>query len=831
MTQHIAASQPSARDDFEFYAPCPAGFEADLADELREAGLSRVRPLKGRVSFQGPAIDGERACLESRLASRVFTVVGRFEAADAEGLYEGAYGLPWERVLRRGATIAVNARGTTPKLRNSHFTALRVKDAVCDRLVDEAGARAGVDLDRPDARIAVTVNRQRVSIALDLSGDPLFRRLPRAATMPGAAAHVLRPDYAALLLRRAGFPGRVRSAHSEGAPAALVDASCAGGGAALEAAQMLLERAPGLARRHWGFQGWAEHDPGAWSELAQAAQARADAAEAGSRGTIIALAESAGAATYAERVLHAAGVASVVSVAVAGSAQADEALATLPGDARAALVADALERPLASIQPLAALILRLRDLPALAHAPLAALGGDELLSRALGARPDTVLGIKPNNEEAVLMSWADAGTKTATGVTVAARVTTAEDAESAEVAKHPAATTGPTRAATPIPTAPAEPRRRPVGARRGSGASDRLTPAAEADLGAGKRVPVLMEASQQFANRLKKNARLRRKWARRTGVTCYRVYDADLPDYSAAIDLYEGSAATPGRWLVIAEYAAPKTIEPELAQARMLDILAIAPEVLEVAPEHVYARSRTRSRGGSQYAKLSAGAAGRSARTTAAPAPRPLIEEGGLTFEVDFSSYLDTGIFLDHRVTRGLVRDRARELAPCRFLNLFAYTGTATCYAADGGAVETVTVDLSNTYLDWTERNLATNGFTGPEHHIVRADVLAWIDDMRRAGHTWNLIFCDPPTFSNSAKMGERTWDVQRDHVELLHGVTDLLDPSGLAIFSCNLRGFRPDRAALEAAGIELTDITARTIPEDFARNQKIHHCYEVRRG
>ena len=334
--------------------------------------------------------------------------------------------------------------------------------------------------------------------------------------------------------------------------------------------------------------------------------------------------------------------------------------------------------------------------------------------------------------------------------------------------------------------------------------------------------------AEDYANRLRKNARLRRKWAKREGVSCYRVYDADLPDYSAAIDLYEGCPQTPGRWLVIAEYAAPKTIDPTLAQARMLDILAIAPRILDVPAEHVHAKARMRSRGGSQYGKQGAGKGGSGERANIARRRLPLIEEGGLTFAVNFDDYLDVGIFLDHRVTRNLVREHAKQAR--RFLNLFAYTGTATCYAADGGVEETVTVDLSNTYLDWAERNMRQNGFVGPQHHFVRDDVLAWIRDQRQTRNRWDLIFVDPPTFSNSSKMGRRTWDVQRDHVELLAGVSRLLAQGGHAIFSCNLRGFRPEARKLARAGVVLQDITAQTIPEDFARNQKVHHCYIVLR-
>ena len=412
----------------------------------------------------------------------------------------------------------------------------------------------------------------------------------------------------------------------------------------------------------------------------------------------------------------------------------------------------------------------------LEHLPCVVLARDTIVCRSLGTSPARTLAIKPNNEDASLMYF-DPATRGQT--------------EEADV--------------------------------------DQAT----VEVGDGVRVPVLIPESDQFAARLRKVAKQRRRWAAREGVTCYRVYDADLPDYAAAIDLYEGAPDTPGRWLVVAEYAAPKSVDPELAQARMMDILVIAPAVLDVPANHVATRARTRSRGGSQYAQGPRGKKG----SKGANAPKrdmlndptlPNIQEGGLTFTVNFDDYLDTGIFLDHRVTRDLVREHAKKAR--WFLNLFAYTGTATCYAADAGVEETVTVDLSNTYLDWAERNMRQNGFTGSNHYFVRDDVLAWIRDQRQTDNRWDLIFCDPPTFSNSSKMGRRTWDVQRDHVDLIVGISRLLTREGEAIFSCNLRTFKPDTETLARAGVVLTDITEQTIPEDFSRNKRIHHCYIVKR-
>ena len=251
------------------------------------------------------------------------------------------------------------------------------------------------------------------------------------------------------------------------------------------------------------------------------------------------------------------------------------------------------------------------------------------------------------------------------------------------------------------------------------------------------------------------------------------------------------------------------------AQRRFDDVLAIAPVALGVRPDHVFAKTRRRDKGGSQYRD----AGSRSYVTH--------IDEGGYLLEVDFSGYLDTGIFLDHRITRQLVGSKA---AGKRFLNLFAYTGTATVHAAGGGAVETTTVDLSQTYLDWARRNMEANGFDGPEHSFERADVMAWITECRRKPLRYDLIFADPPTFSNSKAMGKRTWDVQRDHVELLIGASRLLTEGGEIVFSCNLRSFKPDVDALARYGVVLENITAQTIPHDFERNPRIHQCYLARR-
>lgn len=814
----------------EFYATCPAGFERALAGELTALKLPRVRRLKGRVSFEGDQADAYRACLWSRLASRVFAVLGRAEAATADTLYAAALSLPWEDIIAPGATIAVAARGTTPDLRNTHFTALRVKDAVCDRLQQRRGERPNVDPSHADARLSVSLSggkTARATFSLDLSGEPLFKRLPREATRPGAAP-VLRPDYAALILDAAGWYRACRAPEP-----VLVDLSCAGGGVALEAAAMALDRAPGATRVRWGFEGWAAHDADTWYNLLAEADDRAErAADKGVR--IIAADMDPAAARFAQKVANAAGVGRCLTVVEPGAASVLDALETSaprrndsasPTVRRGLVVLDLRHVAPARLPLLLSTAAAVHRAPACAGFPLASLAYDEMLSRALGADPTGSVAVKPQQEEAVLYTYPSFADQQAAENRAAAGASVADGGPAG--ADDAPASTAAANAAGAQDSGPSGARGGSASGRRGSGASaSRPSQQVVLDLGDKGKVAVLVAQSDQFAARLKKVYRQRRKWARRTGVTCYRVYDADLPDYACAIDLYEGSASTPGRWLVIAEYQAPKTVDAALAEARLLDVVALAPAVLEVPVDHVAVKARRRAKGGSQYA--GAGGLGVRHGGTAGAGKPVLVEEGGLTFEVNFDEHLDSGLFLDHRITRDLVRRDAYDAR--RFLNLFAYTGTATCYAADGGAQQTTTVDLSNTYLAWAQRNMERNGFTGPEHEFIRADVISWINEQRHGRNRWNLIFCDPPTFSNSSGMGSRSFDVQRDHVDLLIGVSRLLTVDGQAIFSCNLRTFKPDLEALARAGVVLTDISAQTIPEDFSRNPRIHCCYRLRR-
>ncbi|MDD1638509.1 MAG: bifunctional 23S rRNA (guanine(2069)-N(7))-methyltransferase RlmK/23S rRNA (guanine(2445)-N(2))-methyltransferase RlmL, partial [Methylococcaceae bacterium] len=299
------------------------------------------------------------------------------------------------------------------------------------------------------------------------------------------------------------------------------------------------------------------------------------------------------------------------------------------------------------------------------------------------------------------------------------------------------------------------------------------------------------------------------KWARQNDITCYRVYDADLPEYAAAIDIYQGGQT----WVNVQEYEPPKSIDQHKADQRLAGLLAEIPHVLGVNREQVFLKIRRKQKSTDQYEKH--GDQGRF----------HIIEEGGVKLLVNFEDYLDTGLFLDHRPIRLLIQQQAKDK---RFLNLFAYTGTATVHAAMGGAKSTTTVDMSNTYINWAKNNMALNKTTG-EHEFIQADCLEWLE--HEAGQPYSrqydLIFLDPPTFSNSKRMDD-VFDIQKDHVQLIKNAVALLAPGGVLYFSTNFRRFKMDKPAL--SGLILEDITATTIPEDFSRNPRIHYCWKIQK-
>ena len=308
--------------------------------------------------------------------------------------------------------------------------------------------------------------------------------------------------------------------------------------------------------------------------------------------------------------------------------------------------------------------------------------------------------------------------------------------------------------------------------------------------------------AEDYANRLRKNVKKLEKWARQEGIECYRLYDADLPDYNVAVDRYAD-------WVVVQEYAPPKTVDATKARQRLFDIIAATIAVLGIAPNKLVLKTRERQKGTSQYQKMNE------------KGEFMQVSEYNAKLWVNLTDYLDTGLFLDHRIARRMLGEMSKGKD---FLNLFAYTGSASVHAGLGGARSTTTVDMSRTYLEWAERNLRLNGLTGRAHRLMQADVLGWLRD---SDEQFDLIFIDPPTFSNSKRM-EEAFDVQRDHLRLMQDLKRLLRKGGTIMFSNNKRGFRMDLEGLAALGLQAREITQKTLSQDFARNRQIHNCWLI---
>ncbi|MDK2847694.1 MAG: rRNA (guanine2069-N7)-methyltransferase / rRNA (guanine2445-N2)-methyltransferase [Desulfuromonadales bacterium] len=707
----------------KLFATAPKGVEPLLADELRELGAVEVSETRAGASFQGSLETAYRVCLWSRLASRVLMPLAEFPVADPDALYAAVAELPWEEHVAPTGTLAVDARVRRSKIRHSRFAALRVKDAVVDRFRERFEQRPSVDLERPDIRLNLHIDRDIATLSLDLTGDSLHRRGYRAE---GVLAP-LKENLAAAILLRAGWP----EVAARGG--ALVDPMCGSGTLLIEAALMAADGAPGLTRPYWGFTGWLQHRAGLWEELLKEARRRRDAGLQNlpvmigydqQRQAIRAALENADLAGLGQH-LH-------------FERRGLDHLQTIPGtvDHVGLLVTNPpYGERLGEVEELRALY-RLLGEKLREHFTgwqASVFTGNPDLARHIGIRAHKLYKLYNGALECRLLNF--------------------------DIAK-------------------------------------------ERFFGANAPQAPLSDGAVMFANRLRKNLKQLRRWLKKEDVTCYRLYDADMPEYAVAVDIYEERVH-------VQEYQAPASVDRRQAERRLREVMRVLPEVLDVEPDAIALKVRRRQKGSSQYQKLD--------RT----GERFEVREGNCWFLVNLTDYLDTGLFLDHRPTRFMLQAMAEGKS---FLNLFAYTGTATVHAVKGGATSSVTVDMSRTYLDWAQANLRLNRLAGPQHRFVATDVLQYLE--REQGH-YDLIFLDPPTFSTSKSM-ETTLDIQRDHVRLIRLAANLLAPRGVLIFSNNFRKFRMDFEALPE--LEIEDITAATIPQDFVRNPKIHNCWRITR-
>lgn len=731
------------------FASAPRGIEPLLADELRALGAGNVKETRAGVTFDGDLGLAYRVCLWSRVANRVLLPLAQFPAPTPEALYDGVRGIDWAAHLDRNGTLAVDFNAYRSAITHTHYGALKVKDAIVDQFREHTGVRPSVATDEPDVRINVYVHADVAALSLDLSGESLHRRGYRVDTVTAP----LKENLAAAILLRAGWPAIAR----EGG--ALVDLMCGSGTLPIEAALIAGDSAPGLERSYYGFLRWRGHDAALWETLLAEARARR-AAGINNMPPIRGYDHDPAAVRVALANVERAGLTGRVHIerrylADCRSEHVEHAGLVVVNPPYGERLGEESELP-GLYRVLGDVLKRCYE-----GWRAAVFTGNPELGKVMGLRAHKMHVLYNGAIECKLLHFE-------------------------VIPKQFVTDRSPTHGEVPV-TRDAGGGERPV---------ERLPAQSPA---------VLTPGAEMFANRLRKNLKQLGKWAERESICCYRLYDADMPEYALAIDLYRGAA----RWAHVQEYAAPKSIDPDKASERLREALSAIPGVLGIPAEQIFLKVRQRQKGSAQYERL------------AERGEFHEVQEDGLRLLVNFTDYLDTGLFLDHRRTRRMLRELAQDK---RFLNLFGYTGAATVHAA-AGARATTTVDMSRTYLDWARRNLALNGFEGRQHELIQADVLVWLDE--EAERRYDLIFLDPPTFSTSKRMQD-TLDIQRDHVTLIRAAGHLLGPGGTLIFSTNFRRFRLDREGLAEFVVE--DLTRATIPKDFERNPHIHQCFKLTR-
>jgi len=714
--------------EYQYFASCPKNIEALLEQELISLGAQATKQTVAGVYFAGCLTLAYKVCLWSRLANRVLLILQRTTVNSTQELYDVVYAVDWLTHMLPTATLAVDFAGQSAFINHSHFGALKIKDAVVDKVRAQTGQRPSIKLEQPDIRVNAYLDKGILTLSIDLSGASLHQRGYRLA---GGKAP-LKENLAAAILWRANWPMIAEQGGS------LIDPMCGSGTLLIEAAMQAADIAPGLQRSYFGFLTWQQHQPQLWQELLAEAEIRREQGLKRLKSKFYGYDADARIVTLAKQNVARAGLQAYIQLTSRSLADL-----TVPLQAQKGLIIT--NPPYGE---------RLNEEAELRH-----------LYKLLGSKLKQAF---VNWQAAVFTGNPDLG-----------------KVMGLRAQKHYALFNG----AIPCKLLWFD-----------------IQPQWFVDETLGLKIKTLpveewTEGATMFANRLRKNLKLLGKWAKQQHIECYRLYDADMPEYALAIDCYND-------WLHVQEYAPPASIDPQKAKLRLREALSVLPEVLGIPVERIVVKQRQQQKGTAQYEKL------------AEEKHYFAVHEGKAKLLVNLTDYLDTGLFLDHRPVRLYIEQLAKNK---RFLNLFCYTATATVHAALGGAIGSVSVDMSNTYLDWASQNFELNKINDTRHLLMQADCFGWLDNNTEK---FDLILLDPPTFSNSKRM-DNTLDVQRDHVLLIQKTMQHLKRDGLLLFSTNFRKFKLDQQALSA--YQIKDITIKTIDKDFARNPKIHQAWEIR--
>ena len=748
------------------YATCASGLEQLLADELGDCGATSVSVAGAGVRFEGGLEPAYRACLWSRVANRVLLPIHSGKADSPEALYSVVQEIDWAHHLPVTGTLAVDFYCSHSNITHSQYGALKVKDAVVDQFREKTGVRPNVERDQPDVRINVYLYRNKARVAIDLSGNSLHRRGYREQAGPAP----IKENLAAALLLQAGWPSKVEQRQP------FLDPMCGSGTIAIEAAMIACKQAPGLYRDYFGFLGWQQHDAKLWQNIVEQAEAMRQPCDC----VILASDNNQRAIELAQQNAHLAHVADAIEFV-----QHD----VLSGSVIEQYSVDSNKR---------ARIEKETNGLLLTNPPYGErLAADESFYKALGMQfSEHYAGWQ------LALITASAGLLKQSRLPIKPSLSVRNGGMDCQVfeGRIPA-----------LRNAITEEQRTIASDERPTDELAQMQHGASVwDLAEQKKSVSLAKIDvTEFANRVKKNNKKLKNWLKREQVQAWRAYDADLPEFAVAIDVYECAS----RHVVVQEYQAPTTVNSMVAEARLRAVLNAIPELYSVSESHVHLKVRQKQAGLSQYEKQSS------------KGISDVLTEQGCQFELNFTDYLDTGIFLDHRKVR---RHILAAASGKRFLNLFAYTGAATIASIVGGAASSVSVDLSNKYCQWMERNIRRNAPKAVNHSVIKADVMHWLEQNKDA--RFDIILLDPPTFSNSTGV-DADWNVQRDHKACIEATMQLLEKDGLLIFSNNYRRFKIDSAlSVKNGGRYIIEDKSRwSIDTDFQRNARIHQCWFIK--
>ena len=790
-------------------AACAFGLEAIVKRELIALGYQARVLTPGRIGFEG---DWSAVCegnIWLRTADRVLIEVQRFAAPDFDALFDSVKAFDWSQYIPRDGQFPVIGRSRLSQLTSVPAVQRTVKKALVESLkafhktetLEETAATYKVE---------VALLKDEAVLTLDTTGPSLHKRGYRKLTAPAP----LKETLAAALVNLSVW----------NASRTLVDPFCGSGTIAIEAALQARNIAPGL-KRAFASSDWPEIHQRIWEDARKQAKAKR---KLDLPLNILASDRDPDVLSLANYHARQAGVSDGIRFSEQPFDQftSDEEYGCIVTNPPYGERLEEQSRLIGLYESFPEVMQRLPtwSLFLITNMPRFEKIVQKQATRRrklfngrieccyyqfLGPKPPSM--IRQRAEESVAAPTAS----------VAVEETTAEP-----VKDQPAPTTTPTTA-SPSP----EPRIRksiPVEVISSDLASevDRSVDQIDSDSQNSKLTepvakprppakpeiqPVFgsinakdREQAELFKNRLVKRARHLRRWPTKRGISCFRLYERDIPEIPLVVDRYEN-------YLHITEYERPS--DRDLARHRAwLDLMQqAASECLEVPLENTFLKQRRKGDSTGQYHKLDD--AGR----------RVIVHEGGLKFLVNFSDYVDTGLFLDHRVARKMVMD---EAAGKRMLNLFAYTGAFSVYAAAGGAKSTTTVDLSRTYLDWAGENFQINDLGSAKHQFIASDTIEFLTTAARQKKQFDLVVCDPPTYSNS-KRTDNDWEVQTGYLAIFELLKKVVAPEGVVYFSTNFRRFKFDEEHIKSLGFEFREISKTSVPEDF-RNRRIHRCWRL---